>query len=408
MVLSYKWYNKLAVFYLVFAAILQTYGYGGFLNFSRLLSLLLIPIVIVKLFSNKNTIQSVPRPLNIYFYWLFLVALISATSLSDALPLGQIEKYLVLIAIFSLCNFTKFISLYKKTAYLSVIFLIIQKLLLLTTGLKISGIAEFLPLDMGEDLDASSYYEYLSGETSRLSSFFSEPALFAQYVLPLLVIELFSAKKIKDWLKVGLIFISILWTDSGNGLLVLLIVFLSYIIHYIISGGALKIFIIPIFLVCSLYFGEYYVATESGQELIQRQTELDSGIEASSGFVRVIRGYFVYDEYSTFEKIVGINNLSRQIAKINTCKAAHTFGDEDYYANTFQKFLLNTGLIGAIFFFIIMFYLFRHNSPIGRTIILVYTGLSFIAASYLGPIMFMYLYIANGYRQLLKSSTYNN
>lgn len=399
MVLSYKWYNKLAVFYLVFAAILQTYGYGGFLNFARFLSILLIPIIAIKLISTRNTLRDVPKPLNVYFYWLFFVALISSTSLSDALPLGQIEKYLVLIAIFSLCNFTKFISLYKKTAYLSVIFLIIQKLLLLTTGLKISGIAEFLPLDMGEDVDASLFYDYYVSEISRLSSFFSEPALFVQYVLPLLVIELFSAKKFRDWLKVGLVFISILWTESGNGLLVLIIVFVSYIIHYLVSGGALKIIIIPVILAGALMFGQRYINTDSGEKLLERQTELDGGIEASSGFVRIFRGYYVYDEYSPLEKIIGINNLSKQVERINTCKAAYTFGEEDYYANTFQKFLLNTGLIGAILFFVIMAYLFRNNTPVGRTIVLVYTGLSFIAATYLGPIMFLYLYMANGCKQ---------
>ena len=153
------------------------------------------------------------------------------------------------------------ISLYKKIAYLSVIFLIIQKLILITTGLKISGIAEFLPLDMGEEIDASLFYDYFIGETSRLSSFFSEPALFVQYVLPLLVIELFSAKKFKDWLKVGLIFISILWTESGNGLLVLIIVYISYIIHYIISGGNLKIIIFPVILAGALMFGQRYINT---------------------------------------------------------------------------------------------------------------------------------------------------
>ena len=399
MILSYKWYNKLAVFYLVFAAILQTYGYGGFLNFARLLSILLIPIVAIKLISTKNTLRNIPKPLNVYFYWLFFVAFVSATSLSDALPLGQIEKYLVLLAVFCLCNFNKFISLYKKIAYLSVIFLIIQKLLLITTGLKISGIAEFLPLDMGEEIDASLFYDYFIGETSRLSSFFSEPALFVQYVLPLLVIELFSAKKFKDWLKVGLIFISILWTESGNGLLVLIIVFISYIIHYIISGGTLKTIIVPVILAGALMFGQRYINTESGEKLLERQTELDSGIEASSGFVRILRGYYVYDEYTPLEKLIGINNLSKQVEKINTCKAAHTFGEDDYYANTFQKFLLNTGLIGAILFFVIMAYLFRNNTPVGRTIVIVYTGLSFVAASYLGPIMFMYLYIANGCKQ---------
>ena len=399
MILSYKWYNKLAVFYLVFAAILQTYGYGGLLNFARLLSMLLIPIIAIKLISTKHTLQNVPKPLNVYFYWLFFVAFVSATSLSDAIPLGQIEKYLVLLAVFSLCNFNKFLSLYKKIAYLAVIFLIIQKILLLTTGLKISGIAEFLPLDMGEDIDASLFYDYYIGETSRLSSFFSEPALFVQYVLPLFVIELFSANKFRDWLKVGLVFLSILWTESGNGLIVLIIVFISYIIHYLVSGAALKIIIVPVILVGALIFGQLYINTESGEKLLERQTELNSGIEASSGFLRILRGYYVYDEYSPLEKLIGINNLSKQVEKINTCKAAHTFGEDDYYANTFQKFLLNTGIIGAILFFVIMAYLFRNNTPVGRTIVLVYIGLSFIAASYLAPIMFMYLYIANGYKQ---------
>lgn len=388
------WYGKLTLFYIVFAAIIQMYGYGGFLNFSRIISLALSLVVIFHIISNKSVINNLPVLLRRYFLWLFLIAVVSATSISDIIPLGQIESFLVFIAIFSFADYKKFLPLYKTVAYISVFFLIFQVLCHAITGVRISGVAEFLPLDLGVDIIASDYYEHIVRSNARFSSFFSEPALFVQYVIPLFIIEIYEARRLKDWILVALIAFSIISTRSGNGLVLMSVVVISFLSYFLKNKGELKYIILPFILLALLFCAKVYLNTENAQSLLERREEVSNGIDDTSGFIRIRRGYYVYEEYSVIEKIVGVNNISKLQERIRSCKASYTFGDNDYYANTFQKFLLNTGLVGVLFFLMIMFSIFKNNTPIGKTIICVYFVMSFISSTYLGAIMFLYLYMA--------------
>lgn len=388
-----KWYEKFAAFYLAFASILQTYGYGGFLNFSRLCSFVLI-FVVLCVCMRKATFSKVPTSLSAYFYWLFLVSILSCTSLADAIPLGQIEKFLLVTAIFSFVNYNKFLPIYKLVSYVSIAYLYIQLIVFHLSGVHITGIIGFLPLDLAYVFDVEDFYDLHTRENARVSSFFSEPALFVQYVIPLFTIELFNASKFKDWIKVIIVFISILATESGNGLFLLLLVGVSYLVYVLRYKSVIWRILLPIALIGLFIGGQEYLKTDSAERLLERQDELSNDIEYTSGFLRIFRGYYVYEEFTPIEKVIGVNNLTILDERIKTCKAAFTFKENDYYANTFQKFLLNTGIIGVIFFIIIMFGLMRNNTPVGRTIAFVYFGSSFIAASYLAPIMFLYLYIA--------------
>ena len=388
-----KWYEKFAALYLAFASILQTYGYGGFLNFSRLCSFVLI-FVVLCVCMRKATFSKVPTSLSAYFYWLFLVSILSCTSLADAIPLGQIEKFLLVTAIFSFVNYNKFLPIYKFVSYVSIAYLYIQFIVFHLSGVHITGIIGFLPLDLADVISVEDFYDLHTRENARVSSFFSEPALFVQYVIPLFTIELFNASKFKDWIKVIIVFISILATESGNGLFLLLLVGVSYLVYILRYKSVIWRILLPIALIGLFIGGQEYLKTDSAERLLERQDELSNDIEYTSGFLRIFRGYYVYEEFTPIEKVIGVNNLTILDERIKTCKAAVTFKENDYYANTFQKFLLNTGIIGVIFFIVIMFGLMRNNTPAGRTIAFVYFGSSFIAASYLAPIMFLYLYIA--------------
>lgn len=388
-----KWYEKFAAFYLAFASILQTYGYGGFLNFSRLCSFVLI-FVVLCVCMRKATFSKVPTSLSAYFYWLFLVSILSCTSLADAIPLGQIEKFLLVTAIFSFVNYNKFLPIYKFVSYISIAYLYIQLIAFHLSGVHITGIIGFLPLDLADVISVEDFYDLHTRENARVSSFFSEPALFVQYVIPLFTIELFNASKFKDWIKVIIVFISILATESGNGLFLLLLVGVLYLVYILRYKSVIWRILLPIALIGLFIGGQEYLKTDSAERLLERQDELSNDIEYTSGFLRIFRGYYVYEEFTPIEKVIGVNNLTILDERIKTCKAAVTFKENDYYANTFQKFLLNTGIIGVIFFIVIMFGLMRNNTPAGRIIAFVYFGSSFIAASYLAPIMFLYLYIA--------------
>lgn len=388
-----RWYEKFAAFYLAFASILQTYGYGGFLNFSRLCSFVLI-FVVICVCMRKATFSKVPTSLSAYFYWLFLVSILSCTSLADAIPLGQIEKFLLIVAIFSFVNYNKFLPIYKFVSYVSIAYLFVQLVVFRLTGIHITGIIGFLPLDLAGVISVEDFYDLHTRENARVSSFFSEPALFVQYVIPLFTIELFSASKFRDWVRVIIVFLSILATESGNGLFLLLLVGVSYLVYILRYKSVIWRILLPIAIIGLFIGGQEYLKTDSAERLLKRQDELSNDIEYTSGFLRIFRGYYVYEEFTPIEKVIGVNNLTILDERIKTCKAAFTFKENDYYANTFQKFLLNTGAIGVVFFIIIMFGLMRNNTPVGRTIAFVYFGSSFIAASYLAPIMFLYLYIA--------------
>ena len=167
--------------YLILEPILSIYGWLNF-SFSKILSLIIVFIYTIKWSKYRNVRSHVPKYLLLYFAWLLLCNYFSFGSI---LPLGNILQLLLLISVFSIVKFNELIGFYKKIAFICIAFFIVQEISFYTTGYRIIGVLEWLPICFGgEGFDLDHYLSYQEAG-DRSASFFSEPAHFAQFLLPL-------------------------------------------------------------------------------------------------------------------------------------------------------------------------------------------------------------------------------
>lgn len=378
----------LIIFSLLLSSILQTYGWGKY-DFSFILTSVLSVIFLVK---NKFR-STLPKVLLYYFLYRLLIHEISASDLASLMPLGVLKSLLAFIMFFGIKNYEFFIKSYKTIALICIAFFFLQEITFSLFGHRISGVMEQLPLALDVE-DASTWYSSIR-ENSRSSSFFSEPAMFVQFLLPLLSIELFSGKR--NYFLALLIGITLLYTLSGNGMLGLLIVGIMYLYSVIKRSNGPKGIILASFAAAVMIVGSVlFASSEKGQEVMSRSYQLSSNSMETkgggkSGFMRIYRGYGVYAEFGTFQKIFGNDDTNYFTSQMMKSDVSMFFRENDTYVNTFQAFLISTGIVGVLFFVLIFSYIWRRSDIAGRSIILTFYGLSFISSLYLTDTMALYL-----------------
>lgn len=141
------------------------------------------------------------------------------------------------------------------------------------------------------------------------------------------------------------------------------------------------------------------MSNEETQKLLDRQDELDQTAYRTSGFLRIYRGYYTFNELSLFEKIFGANNKVMMERANKKSPISFLFRDNDFYYNTIQNILIKTGIIGAIIFILFTIQLFARANPCGKTIVTTMTLLSFVSSLYLSFIMLIYLIFAEHLRK---------
>ena len=135
--------------------------------------------------------------------------------------------------------------------------------------------------------------------------------------------------------------------------------------------------------------------TEYGEKLVERLEELDPDQNRiTSGFVRIFRGYYIWNEMDTQEKIVGLNSSVKIDEKIGLSIMAFTFKDGDHYMNAVQSIMIYTGYIGIFIFIGLLVYLWRGNNWAGRCCLAIYVAISLIASVYFTYTMLLYLLVA--------------
>ena len=372
---------------LVLLPILQTYGWTPF-DFSFIL---VISLSIWSIFIKIPHKNEIPFFLNIYLVYYLLTYLMGGLIAGNSnLPLGWIKIYLVYYLFFSHTKIKLLRKYYSLISYVAILFYIVQVFLWELFGIRIIGIFNNLPLTI--DMDADRYIAFMNADHTRLCSFFSEPAMFAQYLLPLSALTLFDRTIRHRYCKFMIILATFLLLNSGNAIFILSIVMACYIIHNLIKSFSLRsLFGVITILILVGVGSTYYMESETGESLIERQSEFEVSETYTSGFLRVYRGYYVYESLDIWEQIFGANNTVLMENAIRHCKIPYLFGDQDYYFNTVQNILIKTGIVGAILFTIFLIGTFRKANPVGKTILIGLTILSFIASMYLSYIMLLYL-----------------
>ena len=142
----------------------------------------------------------------------------------------------------------------------------------------------------------------------RPSAFFMEPAYFAQYLLCLLTLELFGSSNNKYYNKsiiLGIV-VLLLLIRSGCGITGLAFLILIKLVSIFPALSLQKKIFYTIFLLPLFYFGIHsYTSSEAGSQLVDRKSEISLENSESSGSIRMLRGYVVYDNLPVSNKIFG-------------------------------------------------------------------------------------------------------
>jgi len=257
----------------------------------------------------------------------------------------------------------------------------ILQLLLQTFGIKYIDIFEYIPesfVQQGFNTTYPAYWGSLILKSNGM--FFLEPSIFSQFLAISIIIEIVYFKRISYLLS---LFIGILSTLSGTGLMVVLILGIINI-----RKLGLKIFTLIIFLL--LPFTVWFLNTGYGNVLINRLTEF--GNENASGSIRFIAPYkvlFTFGEDNYFKYLFGIGP-----------------GQVDYLSNSFAanysvipKLFIEYGLIIGVMFCLFLLTLFIYNKSKIPLIFAVLITYLFLGGNLLIPqivyLIFIFISIYN-------------
>lgn len=337
-------------------------------------------------------------------YWCFVSVSYFVACMQYSSPFKAIIPGGVAFCLFSLklgivTNTFKIELLYKYMRSISifaVVILFLQEVSVITSGIRFSALLPFGTLTDGlpvSDLRVTQMY------ADRSCSIFREPAHFAQYLLPLLAIELFWKSKDKMISPFSiLLLVAILFLRSGNGIIgVLLLLLLKFISNLKKMSRALRILFSVFAIVSSLFCFVYISKTIIGQELIERTAEFENN-EQSKSYIRIYRGFALYSSIPIEYKLFGTNNegILNQIKK---SQVSYLFAGErdesDLYFNGAAGVLLHNGFIGLIFLVLYFIDIGKKTDLLGKSLLLVFILISFVAQTYMSSLMLMCCIIAN-------------
>lgn len=364
--------------------ILSYYGYG-FASFAFIIPIFLFFIV----YKNRGKLSFVyPKMIVFYFLYFAFTRILCNIGVSTTEMIAPSILYIFLLFGFLLyeTDYETCLKYYRYVVDINMGLFFIQEIVVSLFNIRILGIFSFLPLSTEFNLESMMNAE-------RSSGFFSEPAHMAQFMLPITSIYLLDKDVKRKWR--GFLYASVLiMTFSGNAVLGLSIIglfFCAYLfsnLHPIVT--ILSVSILSI-IIC--VFMGWFISTEKGEALYNRQSEINSDeIRYSSGFERLFRMYYVYDEFTTAEKIFGLNSNTELKRRIQNSQINHLFHTkDDIYMNGFQTILVYTGWVGVFLFGCALMYLWQGNSLSGKCCIAIYIVLLFIACVFWSYTMILYL-----------------
>jgi len=278
---------------------------------------------------------------------------------------------------------------YNTILVIAIVFFCIQEISWYTTGSRMSGLIPFFDFSFYEDGGNQQMQEFQQ-HTNRSSSIFMEPAVFAKYLIPGLIVNLRYTTKY--FIRILGFLIIFLLLRSGVGFLLAAVCIFCYVLYIPIKTRVNKILLI--LSLCGVLAGGLYVvrSNEFVNSQFERVDEISSSAgEDASGFQRVIRGYLLYAGMSVEEKICGIGSKNISYAISQSPYRLFFADNEDVYLNGIQAILVGGGIVGLALFFLMMYKFQQKQNRMVKmtTICLIFS--SFVAAEYLSATMFLYL-----------------
>ncbi len=396
-----KHYIKIFNFLLAIYPILDVYS-SGIIGLS-IGQLALIIVLLFYIVLYPKNIKISPLPLIYLGYMIFrhtilIFAPYNDIGVSTYNLLSQLLAWFMLLVGFNLFDLTYFKKYLFKVTALVVIMAIVQ-FVLLETGIKFLFIIPNIPLSIDVD------YDYLFFWLSRAEACFTEPAHLAQFLsVPLILIlccrnENINQKqsdiarcRIKTTILTIGILLAMLFTFSGNAVVIMLCILVAFLIERILYKKkyiSSIIFILLMIITAAIL----YNLVPQLQDLFGRVSEITE--RNGSGYVRIFHGFDVYSRVPLGNKIFGIgygniksfaqyyNNII--FSKISISNPLFE------YLNGIQYVLLGGGIIGFVLYIAILLSCIKKGKPLGLYVIITFIVISFVSAFVAGGLWLTYM-----------------
>lgn len=343
----------------------------------------------------------IPQSYGLLFVYLLVIP--PVISLMMGMPgnymISFFPKALILYTcyfIFLLPNvdYNSVLRFYRILVLIALVFFWIQEFSYSTFGYRPTLYAQFLEI-RSDNFDAKGLSE-ITSVSNRSSSFFSEPAHFVEYIIPYFCIVLAkSFKERKVGLNIILLTATIIWVQSGSAYFVLaaLIIYIflkDKTIKISIKVISLLLFSIIVYIAFSFFRDNEIVST-----ILFRSTEFSPQVEQfgqHSGFIRIWRGYFIYDALPSINKILGVGIGSGDY--VTSLMNVYDPIDGKGFFNGIQWILVFGGIVGTCLFARFLYKFIKKCNIAGKYVIVAMIALFFVENMMFTPKMFLYLLVA--------------
>lgn len=386
-----KWFELIVSITLILYPVLQIYAFVGGIS----LDVVVVGLIFILYILRGGSFSVIPRPLLFYFIYSYIISAASFNGIQSFIPLGLFLSAAMMFVFWGTVRYENLIKVYKYLAIFCVSFFFLQEFSYYTTGVRISGLIPFLPIAIADEQWKVSL-EFLY----RSSSIFSEPAHFAQFLLPLVCVEIFKRNSIKSVVSLFFMVLALVLSLSGNAVFGLILIFTSYGIYTLTREKSFKRKVLfYIFVVIGFFSLGYFIQTEKGNDLMSRGeelSELSQTTAASSEYMRLLRGYDLYGEMPLHNKIFGIGDKYEFDQLIKHSRISYMFHENDTYLNGMAGVLVHCGIVGLILLFLLFLQAWKGNNHIGKTLLSLLILLMLISSTYFNALFALLLIMAYG------------
>ena len=284
-------------------------------------------------------------------------------------------------------------KIYKVFVYAAVGLIFAQWIVFRLTGYLIPYLIPWFQLRWTIKSPAEVFAYRASHTPLRISAFFVEPADYAQFITPFYIYLLFKKEKKTrtEWIFVGLILLSVLIATSALFLISIVLVSLIWLVWKIKNHGVSSVGLILLsgaFVALLLYMA-MSGDMENLEGLLDRLSEIDSSKGATSGNMRVLRGFAVFSKLDPINKIFGVgvgNTFSYSIS--HGIKTPYDYGTSENFINfmsSLSNILVWNGAVGFVIYLAVMIRQYIRSERVGKVLLLYLLILMLSASIYVVP-----------------------
>lgn len=331
------------------------------------------------------------------YLFFFISAIVCSIIFAHTVPLRLVLFSIVFAFAIYLFDFELFKRYYRVVVIICCAFFLLQELSFYVTGVRICGLSMSIPLIYGNNA------EYIAGpnQTERSASFFLEVSYFTQFLIPFVIMKLFSGEK-KDFRECVIVSLIIVIGRSGNGIILVMFIW-SFWFLFGSFKSSVKIWGLVIAIIA--FISIKHIRPELFESYMSRSSELQlygaDDIYFTSGFIRFFRGYYLYSDLPLMNQLFGTNP-----SDVESIMSYHSlFGasySKDVFINGLQTLLIYNGLFVTLIYARHIF-LFLNNCLHSKVIVLLTICFIYLMCSesyYLCSRSMVMILIIMAYRQI--------